>query len=109
MEAFGREMTEGRRRGSGLGGGGSGLLGRWFEWAKEMDEECAEERLRDSFFIFLERDLEGGGNMKESESEVAEERDEFGAEESGGAMEISDTWAGVCMRNAEGGPFLRGK
>jgi hypothetical protein len=29
--------------------------------AKELEEDCAD-KVRDSFFIFLDRDLGGGGN-----------------------------------------------
>lgn len=79
MAEFGREMTEGRRRGSGLEGM-FGVDGGREGWscegcARDKAEDCAEGRVRESFFMFLERDFEGGGKTKESESEVAEERE----------------------------------
>jgi hypothetical protein len=84
--------------------GGSELRGL----KREAVEDWADGIDNDSRFMFLEWDLVGGGQRKESASEVAEERVEAEVVGSG-----SDTRAtlvacgGVSMRNGVIGPFLR--
>ena len=75
---------------------------------REFVEDCAEGRVRESFFMLRERDFVGGGKMKESESEVAESMVEEGAEESLRVRAILGLCTGVSMRREVGGPFLRG-
>lgn len=64
--------------------------------------------MRESFFMLRVRDLEGGGKTKESESEVADERVEAGAEGSLKSRAILRFCAGVFMRREPGGPFFFG-
>lgn len=58
--------------------------------------------------MLRERDLDGGGNTKESESEVADERVEAGAEVSLKSRAILRFCAGVFMRKEAGGAFFFG-
>ena len=110
VEALGRETMEGLRRvalagiTSAMRLDGSEPIGL----SSEAVEDCADGRVRESFFMFLEWGLLGGGQQKESASEVAEESAEAQVEASG-----SDTRAtlgacgGVSIRRGVMGPFLR--
>lgn len=110
VEVAGSETMDGLRRvalagiTSAIRLGGSDASGL----SKEAAEDCADGRVRESFFMFLEWGLLGGGQQKESASEVAEESAEAQVEVSG-----SDTRAtlgacgGVSMRRGVIGPFLR--
>lgn len=109
--AFGRESTDGLRRAAGKAGASSDCLGgsEVTGLKREVVEDCAEERLSESFFMLRERGLLGGGKMKESvSSEVPEERVEaearFPVE---GTRESSACWAGVSMHSGVTGGFLR--
>ena len=107
MLLLGSEMVEDLRRGpqaSVVDWGGSEVRGL----KREFVEDVAEGRVRESFFMLRERCLLGGGKMKESVSEVVEERveEEAGLSES---MACSARAAeGVSMRRGAGGHRLRG-
>ena len=115
----GSERTDGLRRFWVVAGGGG------WEMASELDvsgsvtrvsdvEEkfgMADGRERERRLVFrMARDFvwEGSGGA-ESESELAELRVEDDAEArlSSSMRATSGTWAGVLIRSAAGGPFLR--
>ena len=74
-------MTDGRRLGPSDGVGGTGSLGSTAGRARELVEEWADGRVMDSFFMLRrDRGLLGEGRIKESASEVVEERVEAEAE-----------------------------
>lgn len=103
--ALGSEMIDGLRRVAGMTSakrlGGSEAIGL----SKEAAEDCADGSVRDSFFMFLEWGLLGGGQWKESASEVAEERAEAEAV-SGDTRAMLLACGGVSMRRGVMGPFF---
>ena len=63
--------------------------------------------MSESFFMFLERGLLGGGQQKESASEVAEESAEAQVEEvSGDTRATLGACGGVSIRRGVAGPFF---
>lgn len=62
--------------------------------------------MSESFFMFLEWGLLGGGQQKESASEVAEESAEALVEVSGDTRVTLGACEGVSMRRGVTGPFL---
>lgn len=106
--AFGRDKTEGRRRAGTAGPSSSGLGGSDVTGQKrEVDDDCAEARLSESFFMLRGWGLVEGGKMKESVSEVPEERVEAEAKFAAGTRELSAWRAGVSMDSGATGGFLR--
>lgn len=75
---------------------------------RELEEECADGRLMDSFFMLREeRGLGGDSKGLVKGSETGEERAE-GEEESSEARTIRGLCWGVSMRRAVRGNFLHG-
>lgn len=106
--AFGRDKTDGRRRGgnaepSSGSFGGSGVTGL----KSEAVDDCAEERLSESFFMLREWGLVDGGKVKESVSEVPDETVEAEARFPAGTRESSACWAGVSRDSGVTEGFLR--
>jgi hypothetical protein len=75
--------------------------------AKELEEDRVD-KVRDSFFMFLDRDLGGGGNWKDPESEVDGETAEVEVELCLGARVMVSFGGGESTRSPEGGSMLRG-
>lgn len=76
----------------------AGGCGSMAERPREVAEDCADGRVIESFFMFRrDRGLLGEGRIKESASEVVEERVEAEAELSLGNNAIPVLWTGVSM------------
>ena len=95
---MGSEATEGRR-GRSDSGTASFRGSRGGGWWSEVEEDCAEGRLSESFFMFRARfACRGGGNWKEAESSVAEVSAEVSAGSSPETMtRAEESRAGVSM------------
>lgn len=85
------------------------LVGSTAGSVRELDEDWADGRVMDSFFMLRrDRGLLGEGRIKESASEVVEERVDAEAELSLEKKATPGLKRGVSMRRGAGGPFLRG-
>lgn len=85
------------------------LVGSTAGRVRELDEDWADGRVMDSFFMLRrDRGLLGEGRIKESASEVVEERVDAEAELSLEKKATPGLKRGVSMRRGAGGPFLRG-
>jgi hypothetical protein len=105
--ALGKERTDGLRR-AWTAGPSSGSLGcsEVMGLKSEADDDCADGSESESRFLFMLRDCGrlGGGKMKESVSEVAEETVE---EDPASTRGTSSCWDGVWMVRRGTGAFLR--
>ena len=100
MLVFGKEITEGRRfaRIEGSGALGGALRASGAGRVREFVEDWADGRVMDSFFMFRrDRGLLGEGRIKESASEVVEERAEVEAELSLAKRAMPGLCTGVSM------------
>jgi len=106
VEVLGRETTEGRLLGSTAGEAGPAWEEPGTTIEREFEEDLADGRVRESFFMFLRGfGFVGEGRSRLSGSECAE---------TGGLSPRARTMedcsrAGVSILRNEGASFLRGK